>query len=155
MTKQLCLIFDLDGTFFNVKHREHHVAGSDYKEADFHKFYEAMDNDIPHPWALRMLQLYFAADYKIFFVTGRPANYRDRTMTSLEKHTLLKPYQYELYMRDADDYDTKDTVLKEKHYRDSIEPRYEVDFVVEDRNRVVDHWRKIGLVCLQCYPGDF
>jgi hypothetical protein len=28
-------------------------------------------------------------------------------------------------------------------------------FVVEDRNRVVEMWRKEGLVCLQCAPGEF
>jgi hypothetical protein len=99
--------------------------------------------------------MYFAAAYKIFVCTGRPANYRERTQDWILKHTGLKPYQYELCMRDADDYDTKDTALKEKHYRESMEPFYDIDFIVEDRARVVAHWRKLGLTVLQCAPGDF
>jgi DNA transposition AAA+ family ATPase len=32
---------------------------------------------------------------------------------------------------------------------------YNVRFAIDDRDRVVDAWRDLGLVCLQCAPGDF
>ena len=32
---------------------------------------------------------------------------------------------------------------------------YNVKFVLDDRNRVVEMWRSLGLTCLQVADGDF
>jgi len=45
--------------------------------------------------------------------------------------------------------------LPKEIYEENIKGRYEVLFVLDDRNRVVDFWRSIGLICLQVAPGDF
>ena len=38
----------------------------------------------------------------------------------------------------------------------NIAGKFNVDFVLDDRNQVVDMWRlDLGLACLQVYYGDF
>jgi hypothetical protein len=49
----------------------------------------------------------------------------------------------------------KDYVVKKEIHRKLIKPKYEVLFVLEDRNQAVNMWRQEGLTCLQVAPGDF
>jgi hypothetical protein len=57
-------------------------------------------------------------------------------------------------MRSAGDM-RKDSIVKEEIYRQEILGRYNVWFVLDDRNQVVDMWRLLGLRCLQVAPGNF
>jgi hypothetical protein len=41
--------------------------------------------------------------------------------------------------------------LFEKH----VLPNYYVEFILDDRQQVVDEWRRMGLTCFQVAPGDF
>lgn len=59
-----------------------------------------------------------------------------------------------LFMRKDGDM-RNDAIIKKEIYEENIKGRYEVLFVLDDRNRVVDFWRSIGLICLQVAPGDF
>ena len=59
-----------------------------------------------------------------------------------------------LIMRRSRD-ERPDDIVKEELYREHIHPFYDVEFVLDDRNRVVDMWRRIGLRCFQVQPGDF
>lgn len=91
-------------------------------------------------------------DYKLIFVSGRSEECRDITNTWLrEKGGFLAD---ELYMRKKDDY-RKDNVVKQELYDNFIKGVYDVRFVLDDRNQVVDFWRSIGLKCLQVEEGDF
>ncbi len=40
-------------------------------------------------------------------------------------------------------------------FQDHVEDHWSVQFVMDDRQRVVDMWRSKGLKCLQVAPGDF
>ena len=54
------------------------------------------------------------------------------------------------------DYDNRqDAVIKEEIYKLHIQPKFNVLFCVDDRKQVVDMWRRIGLICLQCAEGEF
>lgn len=58
-------------------------------------------------------------------------------------------------MRAAGDY-RKDAVIKKEMFDTQIEGKYFVEFVLDDRNQVVDLWRKdLNLPCFQVYYGDF
>jgi phosphoglycolate phosphatase-like HAD superfamily hydrolase len=151
--KQKAIIFDLDGTLCNTDHRQHFVQG-EYKKKDFDKFYENMHLDPPHAWCVNLVHLYYNAGYKIFFCSGRPDNYREKTEVWIHQHTLLRLSEYVLMMRPAGNYGD-DRIIKEAMYRTGIEPEYMVEVVIDDRQKVVDMWRAIGLTCLQCAPGDF
>ena len=48
-----------------------------------------------------------------------------------------------------------DDIIKAELYENFIEPHYNVLYVFDDRNRVVDMWRKKGLTCLQVADGNF
>jgi hypothetical protein len=63
------------------------------------------------------------------------------------------PYN-ELLMRPNGD-NRADDVVKEELFRARIQPRYSVAGVIDDRNRIVKMWRRLGLVCFQVAEGDF
>jgi hypothetical protein len=53
------------------------------------------------------------------------------------------PYD-EIYMRPAED-KREDSIIKQELFDAHIRDRYNVLFVLDDRNRVVDMWRRNGL----------
>ena len=48
-----------------------------------------------------------------------------------------------------------DEVVKEEIFNENIRGNYSVRFVLDDRSKVVDMWRQLGLKCLQVAEGDF
>jgi hypothetical protein len=60
-----------------------------------------------------------------------------------------------LWMRNKKD-NRKDSIIKEELFIQNIENNYFVEFVLDDRNQVVDLWRqKLQLPCLQVFYGNF
>lgn len=50
----------------------------------------------------------------------------------------------------------KDSIIKTEIYQEFIKEHYFVEFVLDDRNQVVDTWRKdLKLPCFQVNYGDF
>lgn len=49
----------------------------------------------------------------------------------------------------------KDSIVKREMFDEHIRGRYNVNFVLDDRNQVVELWRSMGLTCLQVADGDF
>lgn len=84
-------------------------------------------------------------------MSGRPEPYRNRTKIWLESFDIKHKA---LFMRSDGDF-RDDTIVKEELYRKFVLPDYDVAFVVDDRKKVVDMWRRLGLVCLQCAEGNF
>ena len=90
-------------------------------------------------------------DYVILLVSGREDLYREQTMRFLDKYHI---YHDVLFMRKAGDH-RKDAVVKHEIFEEHIRPGYNVDFVLDDRDQVVQFWRSLGLTCLQVAPGKF
>lgn len=143
--KRKAIIVDLDGTLYNTDHRQHLVDAKKWKE-----FYEAMADDTVNEWCANLIHG-FRIDYTVILVTGRPAEYDGITRNCLMDDAV---YFDKLLMRPTGDY-RQDAVVKAEIYKDRIEPYYDVLFCVDDRQQVVDMWRSLGLVCLQCAKGDF
>ena len=59
-----------------------------------------------------------------------------------------------LFMRPEGDH-RKDNIVKEEIFNNHIRNKYNVIFVLDDRNQVVEMWRSLGLKCLQVADGDF
>jgi hypothetical protein len=58
-------------------------------------------------------------------------------------------------MRPNNDF-RKDSIIKKHIYETKILGRYHVEVVLDDRNQVVDLWRKdLKLPCFQVWYGDF
>lgn len=91
----------------------------------------------------------------ILFTSGRPDSCRDETEKWLGRTFLgLVRWNWDLLMRRAED-KRNDSVVKLELFDKYIREDYRVEFVLDDRNRVVDMWRSIGLTCLQVAPGNF
>ena len=89
--------------------------------------------------------------HKILIVSGRDSVCRDLTAEWLDKHQIV---YNGLYMRPEGD-NRKDSIIKEEIFNNFIKDKFYVDFVLDDRNSVVDFWRSIGLKCFQVAEGDF
>ncbi len=141
--KKKCIICDLDGTLALLKGRSPYDAST------------AMEDMLNEPIA-NILSVYdnqnmFEID--LILLTGRYDTYRPQTEQWLKKHGITN-YK-ELYMRSAKD-KRQDTIYKKEIYEIHLKNNYDVLFVLEDRNQVVDMWRKeLGLTCLQVEYGDF
>ncbi|MFE2997948.1 AAA family ATPase [Nocardia sp. NPDC059246] len=137
-SKQEALIFDIDGTL------AHMTGRSPYD-------YSRVNEDVIDPvvkWILHAANNYGA---RPLIVSGRKAECRETTREWLLSHGI---FPKELFMRsDGDNRD--DSIVKYEILRDEIAPNYYVLGVFDDRNRVVDMWRRIGLKCFQCAEGDF
>ncbi len=88
---------------------------------------------------------------KIVLVSGREDKYREQTLKFLTKYNIR---YLKLLMRKTGDF-RNDAVVKKEIYGNYIKGNYNVKFVLDDRNRVVEMWRSLGLTCLQVADGDF
>lgn len=88
----------------------------------------------------------------IFFVSGREEKYREPTERFLSKKAGLSAYP--LFMRPTGD-TRNDAIVKREIFEREIADKYNVIFVLDDRNRVVDMWRELGLTCFQVANGAF
>jgi hypothetical protein len=151
--KQPAVIIDLDGTLCNVEHRRHHISGDGKK--DWKSFFAELCNDAVNP-AISYIYDKIVDDpsdaTNIIFLSGRPSEYRKQTEQWLEDHGFNG--YFALFMRPFNNKDD-DSVIKEQLYRKYVEPYFHVRIVLDDRNRVIDMWRRIGLHCFQVAPGDF
>lgn len=155
------IIFDLDGTLANNKHRVHWLEG---EKKDWDRFYSEMHRDTPNKpitWLCKALIDYIyrlhisdKGDLRVFIFTGRPENYRKATAQWLE---VYLPWGFDLItlvMRQEGDY-RPDYQVKQEMLDKLKSEGYEVLFTVDDRKQVVDMWRRNGITCLQCDEGDF
>lgn len=92
-----------------------------------------------------------SSSVRIILVSGRKSEFRDQTESWLLNYGI--PYDT-LYMRKIADV-RKDVVVKKEIYETEIKGKYNVLFVLDDRDQVVDLWRSEGLTCLQVAEGDF
>lgn len=61
----------------------------------------------------------------------------------------------ELFMRPEGN-NEKDCIIKRRLFDNHVKGNYNVRLVIDDRNQVVDMWRKdLGLTCFQVDYGDF
>jgi hypothetical protein len=109
------------------------------------------EDELNNPVA-NVLRNYKKLGYKILLVSGREDQYREPTLRFLAKHEI----GYDaLIMRKTKDY-RKDSIIKTEIYNEFIKDNYFVEFVLDDRNQVVDTWRNdLKLPCFQVYYGDF
>lgn len=138
-TKEECIIVDVDGTLSHI--------------SDGRSPYDASraSNDVLDDAVSSIVAMGYQNGYKVIVLTGREAKNREVTENWLIENGV--PFD-ELYTRADGDY-RKDAIVKQELYETHIKNRFNVKFVLDDRNQVVDMWREIGLKCLQVQPGDF
>lgn len=93
-------------------------------------------------------------DIEFIFCSGREEKDRMPTFKWLREH--FSPFDdFKLLMRKTGD-SRKDSIIKREIYEKYIQPYYDVIFCLDDRQQVVDMWRKeLNLDCFQVNYGDF
>lgn len=145
--KERALIVDLDGTLADIRVRLVHLQGA---KKDWDSFHKTIETDEVHEWCREIIKR-FADDHKILIVSGRTDHLKEETERWLKQNEV--PY-HELHMRKSTDR-RPDDIVKLEIYNSYIRDRYQILFVLDDRQKVVDMWRGEGLVVLQCAPGNF
>ena len=94
--------------------------------------------------------------YAIIFLSGREDKYKPQTQEFLSKAVkCARDWQHLLYMRESGDY-RKDSIVKKELFINNVQSKWNVLFVLDDRQQVVDMWRdECGLTCFQVAKGDF
>lgn len=151
------LVFDLDGTLFNIEHRRHYTDKTKGKP-NWKKFFEEMVNDQAYPWAVEMIDAFSIAyeNYQIYdlaFASGRPDSYREQTVEKI-RHCITSFKWKHVFMRPRDDF-RRDDIIKEIILEFELKTRWSEFLFVDDRQQVVDMYRKHGYTVLQCAKGDF
>lgn len=141
-----CIMVDIDGTLA-------HGIGDTRKPYEWHK----VDTDTVDT-RIRDIVNHFAQrdpnddDYtRIVLMSGRDSSCRELTESWLKAWGVKYD---ELHMRAEGD-GRKDFVVKKELFDAHIRGKYNVFFVLDDRNQVVEMWREMGLKTLQVAPGDF
>lgn len=139
------VIFDLDGTLADNSHRSPYDL-------------EKCGEDAPKPTVIQYLKMLREQGYKIITVSGREGGtkdditkYRRITENWLQTHCDGSDEHYQRTQGDS----RKDDIVKEEIFRQFIADRYNVKLAVDDRDTVVEMWRRIGLECWQVQFGNF
>lgn len=145
------VVFDIDGTVADIEHRRHHVRKEPGVKKDWRSFNLEMVNDKPKPDIIQLVKD-MSKRYPIVFCSGRTDDFRKETEEWLKTH--IPHVKFELYMRPRND-SRQDNIIKEIILDFELQTRYDILFVVDDRDQVVKMWRDRGITCLQCDYGDF
>ena len=147
------VIFDLDGTLALIDKRRA-LATKDGK-MDWDVFFDR-DNiklDVPNTPVIKMAQMLKSQGFDIVIFSGRSkVSYRTTRQWLIQNDV---PFD-DLQMRPTDDYHhyMKDSDLKQI-WLDTVVDKDDVFAVFDDRQQVVDMWRKNGLTTFQVADGDF
>lgn len=124
--------------------------------------------DKPIPAIVNLIQTYEDKAYKIVIFSGRNDRSWNETIAWLKRYEI----PFDLLVMRPDKFKSKsspvadgnpatgdmrfmpDEILKKKMLDEFVDID-DVLFVVDDRQKVVDMWRDLGLVVLQPAPGNF
>lgn len=162
------IVIDLDGTMCDKSHREHLLPNYD-------AFHAACVHDPPN---MPMVEVYRCLRFTMAALTqncieiwsgrseGLEGRIRSDTLDWLRTHVSLgfqesAPTSYfslvtltAVRMRPYKD-STPDVDLKYRWLQEARAVNKEPDLVFDDRNRLVEMWRREGIPCFQVAPGDF
>ena len=136
------VIFDLDGTLADGRHRLHLLPTKDYdKTESWTEFNLAAVDDLPFWDNIELCNSLGVSQYRVVILTGRSDVARLVTLDWLWKHGV---YFDELVMRSQSD-NRKDTVIKEEYLRSiGLE---NILCCFDDLPHVAYHLRSLGLTC--------
>lgn len=136
--KPAAFLFDLDGTTFHMGDKrgpyDHNV-----------------EVDEPDKVVLDIVARFIESGLVAIAMSGREEVTRKATLTALEENGVVPDA---LFMRANKDM-RKDSIIKTELFDEHVRDHYDVQFVLDDRNQVVDMWRVMGIKCLQVAPGEF
>ncbi len=146
------IIFDLDGTLADITHRLHFIKDGN---KDWDSFFKSCTEDEPIQPTIDVLNDLASIDdmekNRIIICSGRSDVVRKETKVWLRKHQI---YYKALYMRKEGNHQP-DGTLKLRMYEELLKDGFNPKIAFDDRQRVVNVWRDLGLICYQVAKGDF
>jgi len=157
-------VFDLDGTLRDITHRRPLVADG---ANQWDKFFLSCDKDEPVWPVIQVFADLVNAGHRVEIWSGASAISYDMTIEWMKLHILpLLDYASEggiggdvrhdmnkflVNMRPQGNYIPDDILKRQWLDAEDVQP----DMIFDDRQKVVDMWRRNGVVCAQIAPGDF
>ena len=150
------VIFDLDGTLADITKRRE-MSTKENGKIDWDVFFEPNNIwfDLPNEPVITMAQL-LSDKHRIVIFSGRSKATKDETKRWLKKFDVpfdvikMRPTSNEWKFMPDDE-------LKQ-HWLDSLfkdEKKQDILCVFDDRQKVVDMWRRNGITCFQVDDGNF
>lgn len=117
---------------------------------------DKVDLDLPNKPVIELLESYvFDGPQKlVIFVSGRNECAREKTKKWLIENVGNYTKNSLLFMR-ADGDMRNDAIVKKEIFDTYIKDKFYINFALDDRNSIVELWRKLGLTCLQVADGNF
>ena len=145
------IIFDLDGTLADIEDRRQ-LCTKENGKMDWNKFFdpENIKLDKPNTPVIMMAQALTAFGYKIAIFSGRSARTEDATKDWLHEQDIKFDI---LKMRPERNFRPDEQLKLE--WLNNMDWKNNVEAVFDDRDKVVNMWREIGLTCMQVAPGNF
>lgn len=160
------LFCDIDGTLADINHRRHYVRS---KPKNWGAFNKAMVRDEPMQHIIEAVNRLYDAGWTVVLMSGRGEESRIRTVQWLRQYGVKF---HALYMRreflldeDGEPVPAKrggfqpdarrDDIVKEELLEEARRDGYDPDIVFDDRNQVVEMWRRLDIPVVQVAEGDF
>jgi len=165
------IIFDLDGTLADIEERKQKAQWeSNDKAMDWDIFFdpENIKLDKPKPEVIKCAQMFHQQGYKIVIFSGR----NDRSFATTKEWLSDHNVPYDLLVCRPDKFKDEswpvadgnpatpamrfmpDQILK-KIMLDTFVDIDDVFIIFEDRKKVVDMWRELGLTCFEVEEAIF
>ena len=135
-------IFDLDGTVALIDHRRH------LTKEHWPSFERSCVTDQPNLPVIAVMKVLRAAGWVIEIWSARSEKVRGYTEDWLNDNDV----RYNR-LRMRPEFDSRDDAILKEEWLLAEESK--PDIVFDDRQKVVDMWRRNGITCCQVAPGDF
>lgn len=143
------VIFDIDGTLADIRHRRGFLEGD---KPDWNRFNAAMGDDTSNAPVVALYKtLWETGRFDIILTTGRNEKFRRVT----EQWLIWNEIPFGRMIMREDNDNRADHIIKEEILNLLLSEGQQIEFTVDDRQQVVDMWRRNGITCLQCDVGDF
>lgn len=137
------ILVDMDGTMAKLNGR------GPYDETRVHL-------DLPNEAVVRAVYEAYLGGSRIIVMSGRTQGCMQETLEWIATHLSI-PYDVPiegLHMRSVGD-NRPDSIVKAELFDKYVRGKYNVRYVLDDRDSVVALWRSMGLTCFQVDYGNF
>lgn len=133
------ILVDIDGTLAHMTNRGPYDT-TRYKD-------DALDKNI----ADLVRVLHNSGGAHIIIMSGRSEDFKDELVWWLNHHQIPREA---IFMRPSGD-QRNDAIVKNELYEKHVKGWWDVRFVLDDRDRVIQMWREKGIKALQVEYGNF
>jgi hypothetical protein len=152
-------LIDIDGTLADTSHRQWVLEDKPNGRTNWELFFNLAAQDRPFLHMQGLLDALEARDCEtgepqntIIYVSGRPERYRELTKGWLLRHGF--PESEAMYMRKDGDHRPDHIVKRELLDLIRVDGHIPV-MAFDDRDSVVEMWRRAGVPCAQVAKGSF